>query len=43
MEKPKKIRRHQALFDNNLPFRGKVEKSKMTYTRKQKHKKDLHD
>jgi hypothetical protein len=45
MDKPKKVSRHRAyeLFDPNLPFRHKVEQSKVTYTRKKKHKKDLHD
>lgn len=40
---PKKIRRHQALFDSNLPFQAKVEKSKIAYCRKSKHKKEYHD
>lgn len=34
---PKK-RVHKALFDPDLPFKPKVEKSKKTYTRKDKHK-----
>jgi stalled ribosome alternative rescue factor ArfA len=38
-----KVRRHQALFDSNLPFKHKVEKSKVTYSRKLKHKGNLHD
>lgn len=33
-----KERRHQALFDNNLPFRGRVEQPKTVYKRKPKHK-----
>ena len=33
-----KHRAHKALFDNTLPFRAKVEKSKKHFTRKQKHK-----
>jgi stalled ribosome alternative rescue factor ArfA len=35
---PVKERRHQALFDNDLPFRGRVEKPKTVYKRKLKHK-----
>jgi stalled ribosome alternative rescue factor ArfA len=30
-------RRHQALFDQDLPFRGRVERAKTVYTRKAKH------
>lgn len=30
---------HRALFDNNLPFRGRAEQLKTRYTRKQKHRK----
>ena len=30
-------RRHRALFDANLPFRGRVEKSKNQYQRRNKH------
>ena len=41
-QKPKKFqapkgRHHQALFDNDLPFRPKVEKRKDAYRRKPKH------
>jgi hypothetical protein len=43
MKKPNKIRRHYALFDPNLPFKAKVEVSKVAYNRKKKHKKDLND
>jgi stalled ribosome alternative rescue factor ArfA len=35
---PVKERRHQALFDNDLPFRGRVERPKTVYKRKPKHK-----
>jgi stalled ribosome alternative rescue factor ArfA len=35
---PVKPRRHQALFDADLPFRGRVEKPKTVYKRKPKHK-----
>lgn len=31
-------RRHRALFDANLPFRGRVEQSKTQYRRKPKHR-----
>jgi len=34
---PVKERRHRALFDQNLPFRGRVEKAKTQYRRKPKH------
>jgi stalled ribosome alternative rescue factor ArfA len=34
---PVKERRHRALFDQNLPFRGRVEKAKTEYRRKSKH------
>ena len=34
---PVKERRHRALFDQNLPFRGRVEKSKTQYRRRPKH------
>ena len=30
-------RRHRALFDANLPFRGRVEQSKTKYRRRDKH------
>jgi len=36
-----KHRAHRALFDNDLPFKPKVVKSKTLYKRKQKHKKLL--
>lgn len=32
-----KQRVHKALFDKNLPFRPKVEKSRKAYVRKPKH------
>jgi len=32
------IRRHQALFNKDLPFRAKVERDRTKYTRKRKHK-----
>ncbi len=35
---PVKPRRHRALFDEDLPFRGRVEKPKTVYKRKPKHK-----
>jgi hypothetical protein len=34
---PLKERRHQALFDRDLPFRGRVERPKTEYRRKSKH------
>jgi stalled ribosome alternative rescue factor ArfA len=34
---PVKQRAHRALFDRDLPFRGRVEKSKTEYRRKPKH------
>lgn len=37
--KAPKIRAHQALFDNTLPFRGRVEEQKKAYKRKTKHPK----
>lgn len=44
MKKTKKmkmnIRRHQALFNSDLPFRAKVERDRTKYTRKAKHRKD---
>lgn len=36
--KQPKVRAHKALFDNTLPFRGRAEKLKTRYNRKQKHK-----
>jgi stalled ribosome alternative rescue factor ArfA len=33
-----KERRHRALFDGDLPFRGRVEQPKTVYKRKPKHK-----
>ena len=35
---PLKERRHRALFDSDLPFRGRVERPKTEYRRKPKHK-----
>lgn len=32
-----KERRHQALFDRDLPFRGRVEQPKTVYRRRPKH------
>jgi len=41
---PVKQRRHRALFDNDLPFRGRVQKSRTVYNRKSKHpSRDLAD
>lgn len=37
--KAPKVRAHQALFDNTLPFRGRVEEQKKSYKRKSKHPK----
>jgi stalled ribosome alternative rescue factor ArfA len=34
---PIKERRHRALFDSTLPFRGRVERPKTEYRRKLKH------
>jgi len=34
------IRRHQALFNKDLPFKAKVERDRTKYTRKRKHRKD---
>lgn len=31
-------RRHQALFDQDLPFRGRVERPKTEYKRQPKHR-----
>jgi len=31
-------RRHYALFNQELPFKAKVERDRTKYTRKQKHK-----
>ena len=36
-----KHRAHRVLFDNELPFRPKVVKSKTLYKRQQKHKKSI--
>ena len=36
---PPKERRHRALFDEDLPFRPRVERPKTEYRRKHKHKK----
>ena len=33
-----KERRHRALFDQDLPFRGRVERPKTEYRRRPKHK-----
>lgn len=35
---PVKPRHHRALFDDDLPFRGRVQKPKTVYKRKPKHK-----
>lgn len=35
------IRRHQALFNKDLPFKAKVERDRTKYTRKAKHRKGL--
>ena len=35
---PVKPRHHRALFDDDLPFRGRVQKPKTQYKRKPKHK-----
>ena len=43
MNKIRKPRHHFALFDRNLPFKHKVESSKVSYTRKTKHKKESYD
>lgn len=43
MNKIHKPRHHYALFDRNLPFRSRVELSKVSYTRKEKHKGKLND
>lgn len=34
---PVKERRHRALYDNELPFRARVERPKIEYRRKPKH------
>ena len=36
---PVQERRHRALFDADLPFRGRVEKPKTVYQRQPKHRK----
>lgn len=33
-----KERRHRALFDRDLPFRGRVERAKTEYRRRPKHR-----
>lgn len=33
-----KTRKHRVLFDDELPFKPKTEKSKITYQRKPKHR-----
>ena len=33
-----KVRRHYALFNQELPFKAKVERDRTKYTRKRKHK-----
>ena len=38
-----KERRHRALFDADLPFRGRVEQPKTVYKRKLKHKNRLEE
>ena len=35
---PVRERRHRALFDEDLPFRGRVERPKTLYRRQPKHK-----
>ena len=35
---PVKERRHRALFNDDLPFRGRVERPKTEYRRKPKHR-----
>ncbi len=37
LEAPRE-RRHRALFDQDLPFRGRVERPKTEYRRKPKHR-----
>lgn len=37
--KAPKARMHKALFDDQLPFQPKVEKSRKAYVRKPKHRK----
>lgn len=32
------IRRHQALFNKDLPFKQRVERDRTKYTRKRKHR-----
>lgn len=39
---PIKERRHRALFDQDLPFRGRVEQPKTVYKRNPKHKTQYH-
>jgi hypothetical protein len=40
---PIKIRAHRVLFDNDLPFKPKVVKSKLLFKRQQKHKKSCYE
>ena len=35
---PAKPRRHRALFDQDLPFRGRVEQPRTVYQRQPKHR-----
>ncbi len=42
IEAPKR-RSHRALFDRELPFHPRVEKSSKSYVRKPKHPKGDHD
>jgi hypothetical protein len=35
---PVRPRRHRALFDNDLPFRGRVQRPKTVYQRRPKHR-----
>jgi hypothetical protein len=39
---PAKPRSHRALFDRDLPFRGRVERPKKVYQRRPKHKNQDH-
>lgn len=36
-------RKHRALFDNDLPFRGRRERSRTEYQRRAKHRSRDHD
>lgn len=40
---PPKERRHRALFDQDLPFRARVERPKTEYRRRPKHTKRGYD